>query len=309
MSEPRGGRGGWRSRPGSGSFSLASPNCFPDPKQVATEQGWGVGGALTAPTPLLSALISRNIPTSVMGRQPAPRRRQSPRKCKHILAAPRPSSHKVLGSLGPPPPPRSRRVRETHFPPHIRSQLLPQRGRSESHTSLLTHTLSLSLSGIHRTASKTWMHSKPCPRTAVHMHTDRRGGGANALTVLCPCRDLSLPQLAHSSAQYVCTEWPFSTPHLGTSSVMSLFLPPASTAVHSPTRRGYELCMGRIFLPFTVPQHLAQSLPYSRSSLGLLSQGTNTCNLETSPVDSQTGKGDVHSQCSVPLSLVFVTRC
>ena len=146
MSEPRGGRGGWRSRPGSGSFSLASPNCFPDPNPVATEQGWGVGGALTAPTPLLSALISRNIPTSVMGRQPAPRRRQSPRKCKHILAAPRPSSHKVLGSLGPPPPPRSRRVRETHFPPHIRSQLLPQRGRSESHTSLLTHTLSLSLS-------------------------------------------------------------------------------------------------------------------------------------------------------------------
>ena len=90
---------------------------------------------------------------------------------------------------------------------------------------------------------------------------------------------------------------------------MSLFLPPASTAVHSPTRLGYELCMGRIFLPFTVPQHLAQSLAYSRSSLGLLSQGTNTCNLEPSPVDSQTGKGDVHSQCSVPLSLVFVIQC
>ena len=104
MSEPRGGRGGWQSHPGSGSFSLASPNCFPGPKQVATEQGWGVGGAPTAPTPLLSALISRNIPTSVMGRQPAPRRRQSPRKCKHILAAPRPSSHKVVGSLGPPTP-------------------------------------------------------------------------------------------------------------------------------------------------------------------------------------------------------------
>ena len=197
MSEPRGGRGGWQSHPGSGSFSLASPNCFPGPKQVATEQGWGVGGAPTAPTPLLSALISRNIPTSVMGRQPAPRRRQSPRKCKHILAAPRPSSHKVVGSLGPPTPTPEQACERNSLPTlHLRSQLLPQRGRSESHTSLLTHSLSLSLSlsqeyielPAKHGCTQSHAHGQLCTCTQTH-----RLGGANALTVLCPCRDLSLP--------------------------------------------------------------------------------------------------------------------
>lgn len=121
---------------------------LPSPKQVAAEQGCGVGGAPTAPTPLLSALISRNIPTSVMGRQPAPRRRQSPRKCKHIPAAPRPSSHKAVGSLGPPTPVPEQACERNPLPPHTpRSSDLSfcLSGEGLSHTPLSLHTLSLFL--------------------------------------------------------------------------------------------------------------------------------------------------------------------
>lgn len=149
---------------------------LPSPKQVAAEQGWGVGGAPTAPTPLLSALISRNIPTSVMGRQPAPRRRQSPRKCKHILAALRPSSHKVVGSLGPPTPTPEQACERNPLPPPSSDLSFCLSGEGLSHTPLSLHSLSLSLSGIHGTARKTWMHSKPRPRTAVRMRAETDQG-------------------------------------------------------------------------------------------------------------------------------------
>lgn len=89
---------------------------LPRPQQVVTMQGWGQPQA-AAPTPLLSALISRNIPTSVTARQPAPSR-QSPRKRKHILAAPCPSFHKVTGTRrAPQPHPRAKGTGVWEKPP------------------------------------------------------------------------------------------------------------------------------------------------------------------------------------------------
>ena len=158
---------------------------LPSPKQVAAEQGWGVGGAPTAPTPLLSALISRNIPTSVMGRQPAPRRRQSPRKCKHILAALRPSSHKVVGSLGPPTPTPEQACERNPLPPPSSDLSFCLSGEGLSHTPLSLHSLSLFVGNTWNCQENMDALKATPTNSCAHARRDRPGA-ANTLIVLAP---------------------------------------------------------------------------------------------------------------------------
>lgn len=182
------GSGGGRWRPRAWELLLL-PNCFPGRGQVAVEQGWGRPQA--APTPMLPALISRNIPTSVTEDSLLPSsvtQETQTHSGPDLLPT---KSRAPSGHPTPTPSPGGQCVGEA--PPDLcfcRSQ-----GRSESRLSApllppYTHTQAHTHSGILRAASKTRMHSQPRPQTAVHTarrhtgcwpQTHREGGRTHTL--------------------------------------------------------------------------------------------------------------------------------